>query len=309
MRIAIDTLLVIVFVLWALTLSVVRAGADPNDLGGGVFIAHHAPTALYTEGADWCEAYHGLGYGISNCEEQINTMSSGGERLWYVVAAFPLEEKVWCGTEFGFADITADVEFIEWGPCLENYLEFSYGPWPGSYSGTVVIAADQEEGWDGNFLPVYYFWTVSYSGGTVPLDVDPSVHFGGFANCEVPNQTWEATCYGVLGVDEAGQACCPDVGACCLCSGTCTLTSGEEVCLSYGGFFMGFGVQCDPNPCPASQYCWPCCVGEDCLMVTEASCEYYLGEFHPEYEDCDPNPCGPVEAQGESWGSIKSRFR
>lgn len=282
MRIAILVLLFLLAACW-----VVTAGADPDDLSGGVFIAHHAPTALYSEGADWCEAYHSSGYGIENCEEQIHSMSSGVEQLWYVVAAFPLEEKVWCGTEFGFAGITADIEFIEWGPCLEHHLEITYGPWPGSYSGTVVVAEDQDDGWSGNFLPVYSFWTVSYAGGTVPLDVDPSVNFGGFANCEVPTTTWDAICYGVMGVDEAGEACCPDFGACCLPSGACEEMSAPE-CPAAGGVY--YGGPCDPNPCPDPQLA-ACCVDDACTVLSEYDCDLLGGDWYGAIEDCDPNPC------------------
>lgn len=279
------------------------AGAEPENLSGGVFIAHHPPTAGYSQGTDWCEAYYGAGWDIASCDEQVNTIDSGTVHLWYVLAAFPLEEKVWCGTAFGFDDITAPMDWLEWGPCLEGHLELHTDGWPGPNEKTAVVATTTP--WEGSFVPVYYFVTYASSGGLVPLHIEPTIGFGGFANCLIPTEQFAAQCFGSIGIDQAGIYCCSNYGACCFENGECIQMDAQD-CADAGGDYHG--GSCDPNPCPIPEPA-VCCVGTECLIVPAYECDDLGGDVYPDLESCDPNPCGPAEMDGETWGSIKVRFR
>jgi len=189
------------------------SGADPADLEGGVFIAHHPATFQYSPGLDWCEEYDGL-YSISSCEDQnprIDLDGNLGERsLWYVIAAWT-ESKTWCGTEFGFGDFDPEIyAFLEYGGCIPNDLSISTDGWPGPNEGTAVTATDVQ--WDGNFQAVYYFIGYAYNEGQIPLDVDPDLSFGGFGNCATPSETWAAADYGAMGLFQDGVTMCPGGG-------------------------------------------------------------------------------------------------
>jgi len=188
-------------------------GADPADLEGGVFIAHHPGSFQYSPGLDWCEEYGEL-YSISSCESQnprIDLDGNLGERsLWYVIAAWT-ESKTWCGTEFGFGTYDPAIyEFLEYGGCIPNDLSISTDGWPGPNEGTAVTATDVQ--WDGNFQAVYYFMGYAYYEGQIPLDVDPDPSFGGFGNCATPSETWVAADYGAMGLFQDGVAVCPAGG-------------------------------------------------------------------------------------------------
>ena len=187
------------------------ANADPDDLEGGVFIAHHPPTFQYSPGMDWCEEY-AQSYSISSCEEQnprIDLDGNLGERsLWYVIAAWS-EAKTWCGSQFGFGSFDPAIyEFMEYGGCLPNDLSISTDGWPGPNEGTVVTATDVQ--WSGNFQAVYYFSGYAYYEGQIPLGIDPGNSFGGFGNCSAPSETWESAGYGAMGLFIDGVQACTD---------------------------------------------------------------------------------------------------
>jgi len=298
----------------------VNAVADSDDLLGGVLIAHHVPTAVYTTGVDWCEEYDTPGYGIDHCDDQINTMTTGVEQLWYVIGGFPLEEKRWCAWQFGLGDISTTIHWVEWGPCGVDPLEIPTVGWPDQNEGNAVQVAP-DNAWTGNYRPMYHFWTISYTDGLVPLDVDPRDGHAWYANCHSPNRTWSTQCFGAMGVNVDGVSCCPDFGACCLELGDCQ-EMGDWDCIEAGGVF--FGGSCDPDRCVVP---WaPCCLDEDeCFMLTEHSCNLADGDWYPYIPSCYPNPCDnlwvgvgtecdpdprvPFPTDSETWGTIKSRFR
>ena len=199
----------------ALCLSIpTSANADPNDLSGGVFIAHAPPSLEYSSGYDWCERYQEV-YSISSCEEQnprIDLDGNLGERsVWYVIAAWE-EEKEWCGTEFGFGSFDPAIySFLDWGACHPNELEISTTNWPGPNEGTAVVATDTQ--WEGNFQAVYYFVGYAYFQGQIPLGADPAQSFVGFGNCDTPAIVWPAEDVGMLGLFSDGSTICPDQAA------------------------------------------------------------------------------------------------
>jgi hypothetical protein len=272
------------------------ANADPNNLAGGVLIAHYAPNAAYTTGIDWCFEYHNSGYGIEDCAGQINVQPAGEFNVWYVVCAFPLEDKIWCGTEFGFGDITVGIYWAEWGPCLANALEIPTSGWPGSGEGVAVVGTDTP--WTGNFEPAYFFVTYPYGDGVMPLDVDPAQNFAGMGNCDSPSVTWDAACLGAMGIGAVGGVyCCPEgeePGACCfLDTGECQMLL-EYDCGVAGGVY--YGGDCEPvNPCPQPPEEGACCdenTGE-CFFIFEPDCATIGGIWYG--GPCEPNPCPQPE--------------
>ncbi len=194
------------------------AGADPNDLSGGVLITHAASDecvgylSRYAENAcdvwtQWPEAC-----AIESCAEQVNTLPTSGFegfRLFWVLAAWG-EEKQWCGTEFGISpDFNNEWYFFEFGPCLANSIELPTPGWPSAGEGTAIVATD--EPWVGDFQPVYFFVGYSYYESLIELDVDPATGFAGFGNCDFPSVAWEAECLGAMGIGDGGGGtyCCP----------------------------------------------------------------------------------------------------
>jgi len=78
-------------------------------------------------------------------------------------------------------------------------------------------------------------------------------------------------------------------GACCRADDDCLIVA-EAQCEWLGGFFIGAGVSCDPNPCqPQIGAC--CDPAGNCMMSTAMECPgSWLG---PDFS-CDPNPCMPL---------------
>jgi len=248
------------------------SGADPADLEGGVFIAHHPATFQYSPGLDWCEEYDEL-YSISSCGEQnprIDLDGNLGERsLWYVIAAWT-ESKTWCGAEFGFGTFDPAIyEFLEYGGCIPNDLSISTDGWPGPNEGTAVTATDVQ--WDGNFQAVYYFLGYAYYEGQIPLDIDPDPSFGGFGNCATPSETWAAADYGAMGLFTDGASACP----------------GPEL-------DGGDGEHADWSDEVA------CCFDEICRVVLASECVELDGLPDLSSPTCDPDPCGMFDTRGRA---------
>jgi hypothetical protein len=67
------------------------AHADPDDLSGGVFIAHAPPGVVYTSNVTtWCDSTY-----LAECEDQVNTVAANTEAVWFVLSAWS-EEKSLC---------------------------------------------------------------------------------------------------------------------------------------------------------------------------------------------------------------------
>jgi hypothetical protein len=64
------------------------------------------------------------------------------------------------------------------------------------------------------------------------------------------------------------------------------------------------GVGCYPPGLAAA-----CCMGEQCLVLTEPNCTAQGGFFLPNESDCSGVVCGSVPTQVTSWGQIKAAFR
>jgi hypothetical protein len=140
---------------------------------------------------------------------------------------------------------------------------------------------------------VYSFTGYSYYGYCqLPFGVDPPTSFGGWGNCEVPPQPFDATCFPAMGILMEGVECCPQEAppAVCCVGEECFVTTAAE-CADMGGEFHPEWPDCGPpNPCEYPRFV--CCVGEDCYVTTEEECAGMGGMFHPEWLDCGPpNPC------------------
>ena len=195
-----------------LGLAVGNANADPANLEGGVLIAHYVEEMCYTPFPDPCGAYM-ADYAIDNCNDQVNRIYTPEYALarWFVLAAW-YEDKIWCGTEFGFGDYDARIfAFAEYNCCFPGQgLETPTGGWPGPMEGIALIITDIP--WQGNFVAVMHLYGYAYSyygGGQIPLDVYPPTGFAGTTNCLSPPEQFDAVCLGAMGINMAGIYCCP----------------------------------------------------------------------------------------------------
>ena len=179
----------------------------PQLLDGGAFIAHYVPEVGFSvdpPAEGWCAAYQP--YSISSCEDQNNRIDVSGTlgATWYVLAAWYLDDKIYCGVEFGLGEYDARVfEFSEYGPCYsEGGYELPTAGWPGPNEGTAITVGTGH--WSGNFQAVYYFGGYAYShygAEIIPLSVNPTTGNAGSANCIFPVGGWDAAELGGLGIN------------------------------------------------------------------------------------------------------------
>jgi len=52
-----------------------------------------------------------------------------------------------------------------------------------------------------------------------------------------------------------------------------------------------------------------CCIGEDCVILTEADCGLAGGLYQGDDTVCDPNPCIGNPTENTTWGAIKNSYR
>ncbi len=277
------------------------AGADPDELGGGAFVAHYVAELTYSSdppSEGWCAAYEP--YAIGDLGEATPAIYGQNQpAVWYVIAAWETGEKTWCGTEFGFgAYDPAGFEFTQWGPCYPTTgLEIPTGAWPGPLAGTAIVTSGTP--WSGNWQPVYYF--AGYAGSaagvqaSIPVGLDPATQWAGAVNCQnPPTQFFFAEAQrGALGINTPGTVPSfppPLEAVCCLPSGACEILT-EADCLAASGTWMWWIASCDPNPCPGEPHV--CCFADGgCgLLEGEEACTALGGVWHPEWNSCDPNPC------------------
>jgi hypothetical protein len=276
------------------------AGADPNELGGGVFATHYVAALAYSvdpPAEGWCGAYDP--HGIGSLGEVVPAIyGQDVPAVWYVIAAWDGGEKDWCGVEFGFGNYDASgFDFTSWGPCFPTTgLEIPASAWPGPLQGTAFVTSG--ESWSGNWKPVYYF--TGYAGAygvqtAIPLATDPLTGFSGVTNCLNPPGTFpfEATQRGALGINSPGTVPSfppPLEAVCCRPSGLCEILP-ESDCLAVGGEWLWWIESCTPNPCPGEEHV--CCLddGGCALLDHEENCLSLSGTWHPEWSSCDPNPC------------------
>jgi len=235
------------------------ASAVPTDLSDGVFIAHHDPAIVWSDfppAGGWCAPY--AQHQITSCDQQNPSVPVGpittSSVVWYVLAQWWDEPKTWCLSEFGFGDFDPNIWtfYLTFGPCTPGD---NLEISTGAWPGpnSGTAVTTTNIPWSGNFVPVYYFTGYGYGYGLIPLAPDPTqVPFAGFINCLTPPQAFAAACLPALGVGVPGEMCCSEP--------------------------------------PAPEF--PCCVGEDCVVVTERECVEFGGILHPEFPDCGPpNPC------------------
>lgn len=278
------------------------AWADPNDLTGGVLVAHHVAALPYTvdaPAAGWCGAY--ASYAINNLGAVVNTLS-GGPDTWYVLAAWEMEAKTWCGTEFGFGAFDpAPFAFYESMACFPaTGLEIPTPGWPGPNEGTAFVTTGTP--WSGNWIPVYWFggyaYDYSYGSTAIDINVDPPTAFCGFSNCMNPPASFSVGLpqRGAMGVNMDGHTPVfpiPDQPwACCFTVEPYCRMLTELQCQQAGGMWMGGEpITCDPDPC---EHPGACCVIGNCSIVFEANCLLVGGTFLGPDTLCDPNPCPAV---------------
>lgn len=273
--------------------------ADPNDLTGGVLIAHYVHEVIFTAqppAGGWCGAY--APHAVSTQAEvvaEINTPTPL-PAVWYVIAAWEFEAKRWCGTELGFGEFDpAAFTFADAGPCFPSAgLELPTAGWPGPGEGTAFVVTG--EPWQGNWVPVYFFG--GYANGSqtmIGIAPDPATAFVGFANClgQSPAYAVRAGQRGGMGINQPGVVPpfpLPTLWACCI--GIDCLLLTEEECYRAGGTWWE-GEPCEPeDPCPDPG---ACCIGAICEEMLRVNCDLLGGLFMGEGTHCCPvNPCPAV---------------
>jgi hypothetical protein len=287
------------------------AWATPDDLTGGVLVAHTVDALLYSTdppAAGWCGAY--APYAINNLDqvdtELLSAVAPG--TTWYVLAAWELESKTWCGTEFGIGDYnTACYYFIEWFPCFPVAgLEIPTTNWPGPGEGTAFVTTGTP--WSGNWVPVYWFggyaYDASYGATVMPISVDPPTGFCGFSNCMNPPASFTVAPLqrGGMGINQGGIVpewpTPPQPWACCIPVEPFCVMALEQECAALGGQWLGEGYRCETNPCPTTA---ACCIGGICEMLFVENCILLGGTYMPGMT-CEPNPCPAVCCYGEPSG-------
>lgn len=283
------------------------AMADENNLANGAFITHYVSQIQYSLDLPAEGSWHGhysANYAIDDCSEQVTDIPGAydGDKIWFVLAAWQ-EDKVFAGAEFGIEYVEGELGYAinDHGPCfpvagLELPSGAPYPVWPEPGSG-IALTVQGDDAWQGNFVPVYYFWGYTYAAGTVAIIADPVTGLCGTANKTQNKEFAVAEDYrGAIGLNgTAGTAVCPpsDIpGACCIDGGnTCQLVLRSE-CTALGGHYQGDGTVCEPvNPCPTT---WACCVGVDCYMLTQDDCVNLFGGVWFTDETCATMDCADV---------------
>ena len=281
------------------------AQADPTQLYGGGLITHYVPDLTYSSdppALGWCGEYM-ANHAISSFEETVCRIDVQTflPCCWFVIAAWE-EEKIWCGTEFGFDDYNPNIFlFTEYSPCYppDGGLEIPTPGWPGPLEGIAFVVTGAP--WEGNFVPVMFFggYAYAYAGpGLIPVGDDPATGFTGFSNCAAPpvpfTVDWERR--GGMGINMDGICFGgppPTPGACCFDDGHCEFHT-EDMCYAVGGYlWLGPWVPCDPNPCLQTG---ACCLPEppgECQVMYEEDCLLVGGEWLGPGTDCEGFPCGP----------------
>jgi hypothetical protein len=261
--------------------------ADSADLSDGVFIAHAPSDFQYTSdppGGSWCAAY-AQNYAITSCEQQDNEIDSQDMAVWYVLSAWT-ESKDWCGTQFGFGDYDADNFIIMGhGACFPSGgLTIPSSGWPGPNEGIALTTTD--ENWSGNFQPVYWIAGYAYGEDVISLGPDPDNDFAGWAGCEDQLEV-EATALGAMGLLTDGIYACPegslDIGG----DTTGQDTAGGDVVDDILGDLPQDGAS------------GVCCVGGECMILTEEECAELDGGFLPAWDSCEGFTC-PTRGDGQT---------
>lgn len=186
--------------------------ADPTMLGGGVLLTHYAEEMTYSSdppALGWCGGYS-ANHAITTFDENVCRVDVPGDYLpccWFIIAVWQ-EEKIWCGTEFGFGDYDPAIfTYLEYEPCYppDGGLEIPTSGWPGPNEGTAFVVTGAP--WEGNFVPVMFFggYAYSYAGpGIILVAEDPVTGFVGFSNCAAPPEPYDCEALGGLGINMDG---------------------------------------------------------------------------------------------------------
>ena len=71
---------------------------------------------------------------------------------------------------------------------------------------------------------------------------------------------------------------------------------------------MGWGAVDGYLPCPTPLATGACCIGGDCIVLSEPECALQNGMYLADGVPCDPNPC-VVPVVSKSWGQVKGTYR
>ncbi len=279
------------------------AHADPDDLTGGVLVAHYVPEMVHSEDRwnVYCDEY--LEHYAIHSPAEVNARIDVAYFWpvdWFVLAAWESEDKRWCGTEFGFGDYNGNIfSAAAASPCFpDEGLEIPTPGWPGPLEGTAFVTTTMP--WTGNWVPVYYFggYAYGYYGpGRIPIAEDPPTGFVSLGNCVIPPSQFpvEPSARGAMGINTDGIVPefppPPEPWACCFDTGECFLLTQAE-CDLQGGLAWLEGVTCTPNPCDQPGAC--CLIGLCEITVGEGACDLLGGVYQGPGTTCDPNPCVAV---------------
>jgi hypothetical protein len=274
------------------------AWADPNDLSGGVLIAHQVPICycLDDNPTPNCECYYS--YAIDDLSEVDAQLPDDETVTWFVLAAWESEAKTWCGTEFGFSAYSpAAFTYYAIEPCYPatGGLEIPTANWPGPLQGTAFVTTGDP--WTGNYVPLYWFGGRAYfyyGPAVIQIDVDPPTGFCGFSNCSNPplSFTVPPVGRGGMGIGMPGvipQFQSEEPWACCVPYPPWCFMTLEQECLLSGGIWHE-GENCGERDCPEM---WACCIAGVCQMMFEENCTLVGGTWMQGIP-CDPNPCPAV---------------
>jgi len=272
-----------------------------------VFIAHYAAQLQFCiDPTDYCTLY--APYAIGDLSQVVAQLPDDPVKsVWFVLAAWQTEAKVWCGTEFGFAAYPG-LAFtnLQYEPCFPatGGLEIPGTGWPGPGAGTAFVTTGDP--WSGNYVPVYSFAGQAYwYYGPAQIQIDQNPHpptsFCGFSNCSNPPQSYEVgpndftveppiINRGAMGIGMPGIVPVfgelPEPWACCIAQAPWCVEVTEAECTILGGVWHE-GVLCVDANCP--EY-WACCVEAVCTIMTLDACNVAGGVWYPGLT-CDPNPC------------------
>ncbi len=115
----------------------------------------------------------------------------------------------------------------------------------------------------------------------------------------LPNGDCTTNVADVLAVISSWGADCATYGACCYSDGTCDDGSTASGCADAGGTYLGDNSSCADGGCTAAA----CCIGADCVFVTEDACGGLGGVWH-DGDDCTSWDCSAATPGDECADAI-----
>jgi hypothetical protein len=184
--------------------------AGPN--AGGVINVHDANCSYTRDNSTYC----GLGQDPGDCDGidvDLEGSSLGDPRVWKLYACFPPGSSPRLkALSFGIHYPQGEIAIVAHGECIgdPNNGTGPHDPpnWPRSDSGTWVVFVETQ-----TTLLTEFYWFAGYSYHGNPAlfqarDNPDPVLGGQFADDSIPAQLDSIACYGSMGFDSEGEACC-----------------------------------------------------------------------------------------------------